>query len=68
MTNTVELEVAIRRSCLTKKDVADQLQLSRSGLHNKIRGIYEFKGSEIEKLSELLNLTQKETQSIFFGD
>ena len=66
MTNTVELEVAILRSRLTKKDIANELHLSRAGLYNKIRGLYEFKGSEIEKLSEMLSLTQKEKQSIFF--
>lgn len=67
MTNTLLLEMAIRRAGLTKKEVAHKLGLSFMGLHQKINNITEFKASEIALLYKLLNLsTLEEQQQIFF--
>ena len=67
MTNTLMLEMAIRRAGLTKKEVAQRLGLSIMGLHQKINNITEFKASEIAKLYEILNLSSlEEQQQIFF--
>lgn len=46
--------------------VASELNLTREGLYNKLRGDTEFKASEIKKLVEMLKLTSKETKDIFF--
>lgn len=65
MTNTVELEVAIKRAGITKRKLAERLGLSEMGLYKKINNITEFKASEIAKLSEILDLPNKD--EIFFN-
>jgi hypothetical protein len=68
MTNTDELEVAITRSKLSKKELAEALGISQMGFYNKVKGIYEFKGSEIEKLARILSLSTEQKQVIFFNN
>ena len=65
MTNKKELEVAIVRAGLTKREVAGKLGLSAMGLYKKINGITEFKASEIASLVSLLSIEDKDM--IFFG-
>ena len=65
MTNTLELEIAIKRSGLTKKEIAKHLGISQMGLYKKIKNITEFKASEISMLADLLNIESKE--QIFFS-
>lgn len=67
MTNTTKLEMAIARSGLTKRFLAEKLGLSNMGLYKKINNFTEFKASEIEILSELLKLTPYERDAIFFA-
>lgn len=68
MTNTLLLEMAIRRAGLTKKEVARRLGLSVMGLHQKINNATEFKASEIAQLYEMLKLASlEEQQQIFFN-
>lgn len=64
MTNTVELEILIKRSGLTKKEVAKRLGLSDMGFYKKINNITEFKASEIMILAELLGIENMD--EIFF--
>ena len=67
MTDTLELEIAIRRSGLTKEEVAKRLNLSNMGFYQKLNNITEFKASEISRLYEILNLKSLEDQQrIFF--
>ena len=66
MTNTLLLEMAIRRAGLTKKEVARRLGLSVMGLHKKINNLSEFKASEINQLYEILNLSSLEEQQQIF--
>lgn len=69
MTNTLLLEMAIRRAKLTKKEVAKRLGLSFMGLHQKINNVTEFKASEINQLYKMLNLSSlEEQQQIFFAN
>lgn len=65
MTNTIELEVAIKRAGFTKRKVAESLKLSEMGLYKKINNITEFKASEISLLCELLSIKNKD--EIFFA-
>ena len=68
MTDTLKLEMAIRRAGLTKREVARRLSLSEMGLHQKINNVTEFKASEIALLYDLLNLESlEEQQQIFFN-
>jgi predicted transcriptional regulator len=64
MTNKLELEIAIKRSGLTKRDLAKKIGLSEMGLYKKINNITEFKASEIVAISEILDIKNKE--EIFF--
>ena len=67
MTDTLELEIAIKRSGLTKEEVAKRLNLSNMGFYQKLNNITEFKASEISRLYEILNLKSLEDQQrIFF--
>ena len=67
MTDTLELEIAIIRSGLTKEEVAKRLNLSNMGFYQKLNNITEFKASEISRLYEILNLKSLEDQQrIFF--
>lgn len=67
MTNTLELELAIKRVNITKKEVAERLGISDMSLYKKIHNVTEFKASEIAKLYKILKLKDlEEQQSIFF--
>lgn len=65
MTNTIELEVAIKRAGMTKREVAGKLGLSDMGFYKKINNITEFKASEISILCNILAI--KERDEIFFA-
>ena len=67
MTNTAMLENAIRASGLKKKHIYETLGISRQGLDLKIKGVNEFRASEIEKLCDLLKLTNRDRLAIFFA-
>lgn len=64
MTNTLELEIIIKRSGLTKKQLAEMLGLSNMGFYKKLNNITEFKASEIVSLCEILDIESKD--EIFF--
>jgi len=66
MTNTLELELAIKRAMVTKKEIAIALNISSMSLYKKINNITEFKASELYKLTDVLNLGIKERELIFF--
>lgn len=67
MTNTLELEVAIKRSGLTKRSIANSLGISEVALYNKISNTSEFKASEIMVLSDMLKLKDCDRDMIFFA-
>ena len=68
MTDTLKLEMAIRRAGLTKREVTTQLGLSAMGFHQKLNNVTEFKASEIARLYDLLGLESlEEQQQIFFN-
>ena len=46
--------------------IANQLNITRYTLYNKINGVTEFTASEIAKLTEILHLSNLEVKSIFF--
>lgn len=47
--------------------LADQMGITRETLYNKVRGRREFKTSEIMTLSQLLHLSSRERDEIFFA-
>ncbi len=66
MTNTVELEVVIKRAGVTKREVAKILGLSEMGLYKKLHNITEFKASEIALLVNELKIDN--VGEIFFDN
>lgn len=67
MTDTNRLNQAIRASGYRIAFIAGQLGLSYPGLKKKIDGETEFKASEIITLSNILDLTAEERETIFFA-
>ena len=66
MTNTELLEEKIAESGLRIGFIAEKCGLSRMGFYKKIKGISEFTASEISVIKELLKLSAKDIQRIFF--
>ena len=67
MINTDLLNEVIDQSGLKRTAIARKMSLSDKGLKLKIDGVNEFKGSEIQKLRMILNLTDQERERIFFS-
>ena len=67
MTNSLELELQIKRIGISKKELAKKLGISEMSLFNKIRNETEFKDSEIVALTEALKLSQEQRNIIFFA-
>lgn len=68
MTNSLEFEIALKRSGLTKRELAKALNISEMSLYKKINNITEFKASELSKLYEIFALSTLEAQQkIFFA-
>jgi hypothetical protein len=44
------------------------MEISRQSLYLKMRGEREFKSSEVEKICEILRLTDEEKTLVFFAD
>lgn len=48
--------------------IAEKMGISRQTFYLKMSGQREFKASEIEKICDILRLTDEEKSSIFFAD
>lgn len=66
MTDSEALSKAIENSGLKLTFIANKLELSREGFYKKLNNQTEFKASEIVKLQDTLNLSNKERDKIFF--
>ena len=66
MIETELLKKKIEESRYRFNWIAKQLNLSPFGMRKKVNGENEFKISEVKKISELLNLNEKEREKIFF--
>lgn len=71
MIDTISFQNAVKDSGLKYGYIAKNLGVSTMTLYRKIhdggKGKYEFKASEIVKLTELLNLTKAERDRIFLS-
>ena len=65
--NTLELKAEIAKSGRTNRALARELGISEQALYNKIQGKTDFKNSEMKKLAEVLSLSRKDVNLIFFG-
>lgn len=66
MINTELLRQKIDESGYRFSWIAKQLNLSPYGLRKKVDGENEFKVSEVSRICKLLNISDKERESIFF--
>lgn len=66
MTNTKLLEQLIKERGLKKAYIAKKLGLSRAGLCNLLNNRSEFRASQIQALTELLDLTEAQRNAVFF--
>lgn len=67
MTNTDLLRRYVKDSGLKYKYIAQKIGISPYGLSQKVKGIREFKGSEIDQLCQLLHIEDDlETQKAIF--
>lgn len=64
--NHAELERAIRDRGVKKCFIADRIGTPRSAFYLKLNGEREFTQTEIMRLKEVLNLSDKEFMGIFF--
>lgn len=65
--NRDELRAEIARKQITKRAIAEALEISEASLFLKIRGDREFKETEIRKLVDVLGMTPEDVQRIFLS-
>lgn len=67
MTDTAKLRAIIKESGLKYEYIAESLGITYQGLKNKIENIREFKASEIARLCDILNISERRDE-IFFAN
>lgn len=67
MINKSALKRKISKSGLKISFIAQELGISRAGLYKKMNNQSEFKLSEVEKISNVLNLQSNDKDTIFFS-
>ena len=68
MTNLEELKKAIRNSGIPITTISKRTRMDRRSLYNKINGKTEFKVSEMDSLSKVIGLDEKQKSEIFFAE
>lgn len=66
MTDTAKLRTIIKESGLKYEYIAESLGITYQGLKNKIENIREFKASEIVRMCDILNISERRDE-IFFA-
>lgn len=67
MTDFEMLKDKIRKSGMKMTAIAEKAGISRETLYNRFKGIGDFTASEMMAISEVLSLTNKERDAIFFA-
>lgn len=67
LTNSNLFRAAVEKAGIKYKFLAKTLGLTPYGLQKKIDNLSEFKASEISRVSETLNLSESDRNSIFFA-
>lgn len=68
MTDTSKLNEAIAESGITITAIARKLGISREGFYKKMNNESEFKASEIVLMQDILRISSKKRDEIFFGN
>lgn len=64
MTDTLKLKGAMVASGMSRREIADKMGISVATLHRKLHNQAEFRSNEIQTLSMILGITNKD--EIFF--
>lgn len=67
MVDFEKLNCAIEKSGMKISAISDKIGVNRTTLYNKISGKTEFNASEIESISDVLRLSAKDRNEIFFA-
>lgn len=65
--NSNELKAEMKRNNDTQEKLAEALELSLSGVNDRINGRIEFRRSEINTIRQRYNLSAEDTIRIFFS-
>ena len=68
MTNVEKLKDKIKESGMTIKAVSEKSGILRETLYNRFNINADFKASEIDSLTRVLQLSEKERNEIFFAN
>lgn len=68
MTNVEKLKDKIKESGMTIKAVSEKSGILRETLYNRFNVNADFKASEIDSLTRILKLSEKERNDIFFAN
>ena len=68
MTNLDELKRVIKDSGIPITIISKKTHMDRRSLYNKINGKTEFKVSEMDSLSKVIGLNEKQKSEIFFAE
>lgn len=68
LTNSNALREKIVESGMSIVHIAKKIGITREGFYKKMNNETEFKASEIQKLKEVLLLSNEERDSIFFSN
>lgn len=63
--NILELEIILLKKGISKKELANKMEIDYNTLLNKINKITDFKVEEIKKIKELLELSSEDLRKIF---
>ena len=66
MTDAQLLDDKLEECGMNRTALAEQLGITRQGLWKKLENLSEFKQSEIEKITRILNLDSETQRLIFF--
>lgn len=68
MTNVEKLRNKIKESGMTMKAVSEKSGILRETLYNRLNINADFKASEIDSLTKVLQLSENERNEIFFAN
>lgn len=68
MTDSNMLNAAIDDSGITITAIAKKLGITREGFYKKLNNKTEFKASEVKIMQNILNLSNKKRDEIFFAE
>lgn len=68
MTDSNMLNAAIDESGITITAIAKKLGITREGFYKKLNNKTEFKASEVKTMQNILNLSNKKRDEIFFAE